>query len=126
RVGRPARHRHLRVFDSARRLMAVSAGASSDLWQRPAELLQHLIRFDTTNPPGNEQECIAFIEDLLREAGIESRLFARDPQRPNLIARLPGRGAAPPLLLYGHVDVVSTAGQSWRHDPFAAEVHDGY
>jgi len=106
--------------------MAVSAGATSDLWQRPAELLQHLIRFDTTNPPGNERECIAFIEGLLREAGIESRLFARDPERPNLIARLPGRGAAPPLLLYGHVDVVSAAGQAWTHDPFAAELRDGY
>jgi acetylornithine deacetylase/succinyl-diaminopimelate desuccinylase-like protein len=98
----------------------------ADVWQRPAELLQRLIRFDTTNPPGNELECIAFIDGLLRDAGIESTLHARDPERPNLVARLPGRGAAPPLLLYGHVDVVSTAGQSWQHDPFAAEEHDGF
>jgi acetylornithine deacetylase/succinyl-diaminopimelate desuccinylase-like protein len=106
--------------------MAITAGASTDLWQRPAELLQRLIRFDTTNPPGNERECIAFIEGLLRDAGIESRLFAREPDRPNLVARLRGRGSAPPLLLYGHVDVVSTEGQSWRHDPLAAEEHDGF
>jgi acetylornithine deacetylase/succinyl-diaminopimelate desuccinylase-like protein len=106
--------------------MAVSAGAARDVWRRPAELLQRLIRFDTTNPPGNERECVAFIEGLLRGAGIESRLFARDPDRPNLVARLAGRGAAPPLLLYGHVDVVSTAGQRWSQDPFAAEEHDGY
>jgi acetylornithine deacetylase/succinyl-diaminopimelate desuccinylase-like protein len=106
--------------------MTVAAGASTDLWQRPAELLQRLIRFDTTNPPGNEQQCIAFIEGLLRDAGIETGTYAREPGRPNLVARLPGRGAAPPLLLYGHVDVVSTAGQSWRHDPFGGEEHDGY
>ena len=106
--------------------MTLTAGGASDVWQRPAELLQRLIRFDTTNPPGNERECIAFIDGLLREAGIATSLHARDPERPNLIARLPGRGAAPPLLLYGHVDVVSTAGQTWRHDPFAAEEHDGY
>jgi acetylornithine deacetylase/succinyl-diaminopimelate desuccinylase-like protein len=106
--------------------MTVAAGSSTDLWRRPAELLQRLIRFDTTNPPGNERECIAFIEELLREAGIESRLLSRDPARPSLVARVPGRGAAPPLLLYGHVDVVSTAGQDWTHDPFAGEEHGGY
>jgi acetylornithine deacetylase/succinyl-diaminopimelate desuccinylase-like protein len=106
--------------------LTVAAGASTDLWQRPAELLQRLIRFDTTNPPGNERECIAFIEGLLSDAGIESNRFARDPDRPNLVARLPGRGAAAPLLLYGHVDVVSTAGQSWSHDPFGGEEREGY
>src|SRR5690606_17219007 len=41
-------------------------------------------------------------------------------------ARLKGTGNAPPLLLYGHVDVVTTEGQDWTHPPFAAEVHDGY
>jgi acetylornithine deacetylase/succinyl-diaminopimelate desuccinylase-like protein len=106
--------------------MTVAAGSSADIWQRPAELLQRLIRFDTTNPPGNERECIAFIEELLSEAGIESRTLARDPGRPSLVARVRGRGAAPPLLLYGHVDVVSTAGQDWTHDPFAGEEHEGY
>jgi acetylornithine deacetylase/succinyl-diaminopimelate desuccinylase-like protein len=93
---------------------------------RPAELLRDLIRFDTTNPPGNEGACIAYIEGLLTDAGIESTIKARDPQRPNLVARLPGRGAAPPLLLQGHVDVVTTAGQDWSRPPFAAELHDGY
>jgi acetylornithine deacetylase/succinyl-diaminopimelate desuccinylase-like protein len=106
--------------------MAVETAATETIWRRPAELLQRLIRFDTTNPPGGERECIAFIEGLLRESGIESNLYARDPERPNLLARIPGRGAAPPLLLYGHVDVVSTAGQDWQHDPFGGELHDGY
>lgn len=96
------------------------------LYQRPAELLQHLIRFDTTNPPGNEAECIAFINGLLTEAGVETTLLARDPQRPNLIARLKGQGNAPPLLLYGHVDVVTTASQKWQHPPFEGKLVDGY
>jgi acetylornithine deacetylase/succinyl-diaminopimelate desuccinylase-like protein len=106
--------------------LSLTASEAQDLWSQPAALLQRLIRFDTTNPPGNERECIAFIGGLLRDAGIEARLYAREPERPNLLARLPGRGAAPPLLLCGHVDVVSTAGQVWQHDPFAASEHDGY
>jgi len=96
------------------------------IYRRPVELLQSLIRFDTTNPPGNEAECIGYIRRLLEDAGLPTTILARDAQRPNLIARLPGRGEAPPLLLYGHVDVVTTAGQQWTHPPFAGEIADGF
>ena len=37
-----------------------------------------------------------------------------------MLARLPGRGAAPPLLLHGHLDVVGVDGQQWSRDPSAA------
>ena len=92
----------------------------------PAELLQRLIRFDTTNPPGNEAACIAFVQGLLDDAGLESTIVAKEPERPNLVARLPGAGTAPPLLLQGHVDVVPTTGQEWSRDPFGGELADGF
>ncbi len=98
----------------------------SAIYDRPAELLQRLIRFDTTNPPGNEAECISFINGLLAEAGIKTTILGKTPERPNLIARLPGMGNAPPLLLYGHIDVVTTENQQWQHPPFAGEVSDGF
>ncbi len=96
------------------------------LYMHPAELLQNLIRFDTTNPPGNEAECVSYIKNLLTKAGFETTEIAKDPNRPNLITRLKGRGTAPPLLLYGHVDVVTTANQKWTHPPFEGKVIDGY
>ena len=96
------------------------------IYQSPAELLQNLIRFDTTNPPGNELACIEYIHGLLKEAGIETTLVARTPSRPNLIARLKGEGKAPPLMLYGHVDVVTTKDQHWDHPPFEGRMVDGY
>jgi acetylornithine deacetylase/succinyl-diaminopimelate desuccinylase-like protein len=99
--------------------------SDSAIQDRPVEILQRLLRFDTSNPPGNEGECVSWIRELLEDLGCEVRIVARDPARPNLIARLPGRGEAPPLLLQGHVDVVA-AGGSWRHPPFAGEIHDGY
>ena len=92
----------------------------------PVEILRTLIRFDTTNPPGNEAACIAYLNDLLTAAGIQTTLLGRNAQRPNLIARLPGRGQAPGLLLQGHVDVVTTAHQQWAQPPFAANLIDGY
>ncbi|MCB0037374.1 MAG: M20/M25/M40 family metallo-hydrolase, partial [Anaerolineales bacterium] len=93
---------------------------------RPDELLQQLIRFNTTNPPGHEAECVNYINTLLTEAGFETTILAKDDKRPNLIARLLGRGEAPPLLLQGHVDVVTTANQEWSRPPFEAEIHDGF
>src|SRR5512143_2319676 len=83
-------------------------------YERPVELLQRLIRFDTTSPPGNEAECFAYIADLLTSSGCEVATFCKHPSRPNLITRLPGRSSAPPLMLYGHLDVVSTENQSWQ------------
>lgn len=90
------------------------------------EILQKLVRMDTTNPPGNEIICIQYLERLLDEAGIQTTTLARDPQRPNLLARLPGRGDAPPFLMHGHVDVVTTAHQDWDHPPFSGDIVDGF
>lgn len=95
------------------------------LQDRPVELLRQLLRFDTSNPPGGERECIEWIKGLLEGLGCEVRIFAQEAERPSLIARLPGRGASPPLLLQGHVDVVAARGE-WQHDPFAGDLADGY
>jgi acetylornithine deacetylase/succinyl-diaminopimelate desuccinylase-like protein len=98
---------------------------SARIQEHPVELLQRLLRFDTTNPPGNELECITWIKELLEQQGCQAQILAAEPNRPNLIARLPGRGESPPLLLQGHVDVVAAKGQ-WRHEPFAGELAGGY
>ena len=89
-------------------------------------LLQELIRFDTTNPPGNEEACIAHVESLLQANGIATERYERTSGRPNLVARHEGSAGGPPLLLYGHVDVVTTAGQQWTHDPFSGALADGF
>ncbi|MFO7943061.1 MAG: hypothetical protein R6U51_01995 [Anaerolineales bacterium] len=102
------------------------ANYESSLHHCPVEILQKLIQFDTTNPPGKESECIAFIDRLLTEAGVETTILSKEPNRSNLMPRLFGRGDAPPLLLYGHVDVVTTKGQDWQHPPFEVVLQDGY
>src|SRR5918992_4674134 len=101
------------------------ADTHDGLHERPAELLQRLIRFDTTNPPGAECACIEWVAGLVREAGLEARIVAKDDARPNLVARLRGEGRAPPFLMQGHVDVVPATGD-WSRPPFGGEVAGGY
>jgi acetylornithine deacetylase/succinyl-diaminopimelate desuccinylase-like protein len=105
---------------------ATADPAHLELELDPVPLAQRLVRFDTTNPPGAEAECVRYVGDLLAGAGIESRLYAADPARPNLVARIPGRGQAPALVLHAHVDVVPTRGQHWTHPPFAGDLVDGH
>jgi hypothetical protein len=59
----------------------------------PVRILRDLIRFRTVNPPGDEAAYIRHVRDLLQDAGIEVRMLGPSPERQNLVARLPGRGA---------------------------------
>ncbi|HSR22394.1 MAG TPA: M20/M25/M40 family metallo-hydrolase, partial [Candidatus Eisenbacteria bacterium] len=92
----------------------------------PAELLRQLIRFDTTNPPGDEGPCLEHLRGLLAGSGAGCRVLVSPGGRPNLVVRVPGRGQAPPLLVQGHVDVVTTAGQRWSHQPFGGDLVRGW
>jgi len=90
------------------------------------EFLRDLIRFDTTNPPGNELPAAQYIADTLRREGFEPVVLESAPGRGNVVARLRGDGSAGALLLMSHLDVVPADPQEWDHPPFAAELADGY
>jgi len=96
------------------------------IYKEPVKLLQNLIRFNTTNPPGNEKDCIEYINKILIDAGFKTQILAKDPNRPNLITQLTGQERTSPLLLYGHVDVVTTENQEWKYPPFEAKIAEGY
>lgn len=86
------------------------------------ELLREYIRFDTSNPPGNEAEAAAWMAGLIGDAGVEVELIESAPRRVNLIARLEGRSDGEGLLLTHHIDVVPAQGDHWTEPPFAANV----
>lgn len=88
-------------------------------------LLGELIRLDTVNPPGNERAAQELLAQHLREAGFTCELLAADPQRPNLVATLPGGSPGPTLTLLGHVDTVPAEPSEWSFDPWIGDVVDG-
>jgi len=103
-----------------------TARSTTSVIDNPVELARNLIRFDTTNPPGNEAKCIAYIDRYLTDAGFETAMYSKSPDRPNLMTRLKGSGNAAPLMLYGHVDVVPATNQTWEKPPFEGIIEGGY
>ncbi len=88
--------------------------------------LQSIIRFDTTNPPGNELPLARYLESALQNEGIETTVLQPTENRAQVIARIQGSGARRPVILLAHMDVVGVERASWRHDPFGGEISDGY
>jgi len=87
-----------------------------------SDLLIQLIRFDTSNPPGNELPLARWIQAYLKKFRIDSEIVESSPGRANLVARLKGDGSEGNLLLLGHLDVVPADVKEWSHAPFAAVV----
>ncbi len=95
------------------------------------QLLAALLRFNTVNPPGNERPAQEHLAAHLERAGFACELLGAEPGRPNLVARLPAADAAaaaggPTLCYLGHVDTVLADPAEWAHDPWSADVADGF
>lgn len=103
----------------------LSSGAPRAAGAEAVALLQELIRFDTANPPGNEQPAQEMLAARLGDAGFECSLLAAEPGRANLVARLAGESEGEALCLLGHVDTVPADASEWSFDPWSGELVDG-
>lgn len=99
---------------------------------RLVESLRALIRIRSVNPPdppgsAGELQAARWIAEALTDAGLTPEVVEPVPGRGSVLARLRGDGSGgPPLLLLSHLDVVPAASEGWTHDPFAADVADGF
>jgi acetylornithine deacetylase/succinyl-diaminopimelate desuccinylase-like protein len=88
--------------------------------------LQALLRFDTTNPPGNELPLAEYLIGVLERDGIATEVLEPRPNRAQVIARIRGNGKRRPVMLLAHMDVVAVEREKWSCDPFGGVVRDGY
>ena len=87
-------------------------------------LLQGLIKIDTTNPPGNEGRAAEYLKACFESNGIDCDVIG-EPGRENAVAKLKGEREKPRLLLLSHTDVVPATNVGvWKHPPFSGEVED--
>jgi acetylornithine deacetylase/succinyl-diaminopimelate desuccinylase-like protein len=92
----------------------------SDL-ERCIEFLQRLIR--TRSLPGQEAEIAAVVQAEMEKLGYRE---VHTDDAGNVLGKVPGRGAAPPMMFNTHLDHVDVGEPAaWPHPPFGAEVHDG-
>ena len=121
-----------RVLVAITLLLLVShaqAQTPANLAALDAETLQHfqaLLKTDTQSPPGNEIRAVEYLKQVLDKEGIAYQVFAKDPQRPNLVARIKGNGKKKPILIMGHTDVVTVDAKKWTFPPFGAVRDGGY
>lgn len=91
------------------------------------QTLADLVRINSINPSYDngrpEAEIQAWIGDWFAGHGIATRLQEAMPQRPNLIATLPGRNPARRLVFEAHVDTASINGMTIP--PFEPRVENG-
>lgn len=92
--------------------------------EQTIELAQRLVRIDSVNPslvPGAEGEAALahFVAGFLENREVEVELRDAVPGRPNVIARIPGTGGGPSILLCCHLDTVSVEGMT---EPFSGAV----
>jgi acetylornithine deacetylase/succinyl-diaminopimelate desuccinylase-like protein len=99
--------------------------STTSLRDEAVELLQQLLRLNTVNPPGNETLAAHLLRDYLEAHGVEVELYARTPERANLVARLRG-GSGPSLCFLSHTDTVVANPSEWSHDPWSGELADDH
>jgi acetylornithine deacetylase/succinyl-diaminopimelate desuccinylase-like protein len=108
-----------------------SATLEPRAWERAhaelIETLRDLLRLRTVNPPGDEIVAARYLEGALTDIGIRPEVVEPFPGRGSVSCRLRGDGSGGgPLLLLSHTDVVPAPPELWTHDPFGADVADGY
>src|SRR5688572_4414418 len=107
--------------------IGAQSGSQPDWGKVDEETMRHfqaILKMDTTDPPGGEKPVVDYLKQVLEAEGIPVQIFALEPHRPNLVARLKGNGAKRPLLLMAHTDTVNVDPKKWTHPPFGA-VRDG-
>lgn len=88
------------------------------------DILARLLAFDTVSANPN-RALMDFVQGLLAEAGVESRLIPDETGgKANLYASI-GPAGQGGVMLSGHTDVVPVTGQAWTHPPFALTEADG-
>ena len=85
-----------------------------------------LIRIDSQNPPGREEECAKFLRDLFEDRfmDLEIRTFRWMENRMDILATQGGESGG--LMLNGHLDTVPVGDPNmWSWDPFSGKVVEG-
>ncbi len=91
------------------------------------QTLSDLIRINSVNPNYDggvpEAELARYVESFFGQRGIDTVWQNVYPDRPNVIARIPGRDSSRRIVFEAHLDTVSVSGMTIS--PWNPEIRDG-
>lgn len=90
-----------------------------------AEIYAEIVEIASVTGSEDSQRILSVTAARLEAAGIETEIAGPDSAQV-LVARLPGTGERPPLLLLAHLDVVPALSEDWSTDPFTLVEQDGW
>jgi acetylornithine deacetylase/succinyl-diaminopimelate desuccinylase-like protein len=93
--------------------------------EEAADILSRYIRIKTVNPPGDEEEAVLFLSEILKRENLPHEILASAPKRANIISRIKGDDPKG-LILLSHIDVVPAQSEAWDFDPFGGQREKGY
>ncbi|HUV06565.1 MAG TPA: M20 family metallopeptidase [Spirochaetia bacterium] len=93
--------------------------------QEVVELTSSLVKFNTAHPEGYTDECVAYVAEYFDKQGITTEIHAKDPRKPNIVARIEGESDRT-ILWLGHLDVVPEGmPEFWTYPAYSGTVKDG-
>ena len=95
------------------------AGGLAEAGTGDPRQLHHAAEDRHQQSAGQRDRAAKAIQAILEREGIPCKLFALDPARANLVARIKGTGTKKPLLIMGHTDVVGVQRESGPSTPSA-------
>jgi acetylornithine deacetylase/succinyl-diaminopimelate desuccinylase-like protein len=109
---------------------ALAAATVDDSTRRLSrDILEELIGINTTDSVGSTTAAANAMAKRLRDAGFppaDVKVLGPNDRKGNMVARIHGSGAAKPILMIGHLDVVEARRSDWSTDPFRLVEKDGW
>ena len=108
---------------------AATAAPSDDAHVLARAIFKQLIEINTSDTGAGTTPAAQAMAQRLRDAGFpdaDIQILGPNEQKQNLVVRLRGSGKKKPLLLIGHLDVVTALRSDWSTDPYEFVEKDGY
>ncbi len=94
------------------------------VYNETISILQKLVSTCSVNPPGNENQIVGVVRELLTENNIQSTVVPLCETRSSLVVRIPGQESGS-IVLCGHLDTVNAEQDNWTVPAFEPRIDDG-
>src|SRR5580704_18285285 len=108
---------------------APSPALDAETREMARRIFKQLVEINTTESVGSTTKAAEAMAAWFRGAGFDDtdvQVLSPDSRHGNLVVRIHGTGARPPILFISHLDVVEARREDWSTDPFQFIEKDGY